>query len=967
MNELSASEQSIFDSLYGAEPGEATPSAPGIFTGAYKAAAGVPSGLAGVGLDIGQAAVNLTDQITKPAQFVGLFHELGNQKPGETDPVGTALAATQSPFDRANQAIDDTRESANELYRPDPQTTGFIGNTLFGATDVLTRVGVGNLLVPGAGLPLAAGTTGFERTKELEGQGVDRGTAVQSGLLTGGSLLAMGGATSFGSTTLQRILTGGLTNVGFGAGTRAIDSSILEANGYHAQAEQQKWNDGTAILADAVIGSVFGLMPHGGKPLPADTVDAALGAKNAQNAADLAPGVPADPRSSAAHANALDAAVDQLMNGKPVDVDQTLRSAEFVERPVEGQQTVAAGLHEALTEAGVSPADLSPAPGGYPAFRRALESGGQADAANPNSSALGPDQFIASTWLKTVADAAPDWAKGLTKAQLLALRTDPAKSGEMAAVLDQHNATALTQAGVEVTDQTLYAAHHFGAKRAIEFANAADDAPVASILTKAQLKANPYLDGLTKGQLLANWDARARLAGVFPQQELDAPNFGLPEAPRTIADTDAFWQGIPEGKRGRETLNITGPEREALRQAIVDQHFDGITEPTRAEGARPVAYVMGGGGASGKGTVLKALQEVGAIPREGIIHIDPDAIKSVIPEYGAMLERGDSRGAAVVHEESSTLAKAVLAKAEAGKYDLVLDRTLGDKTKGLKELQDLKDAGYDVRLFGVTIDPRLAVSRAVSRAKRSGRFVPLDKLLEAHKGFAGAFEDYAKLADQAVLFDNGVGHGEAPIRIAEKSTGATAEIRDQQRYNSFRGRSQINEQATTLRGLEARRESARRRDAGAADREGAAAARGDGQGDRRAGASGTGAGRPGRMEAGNRGTRQAEPSEGVGNATPPAAPDTRTASAPEGAGRPQQGAAGADAGAEQRAGLDPARAGEVDRAREAAANDPDAVLDDGTTVADALRAADQEVTQAETQAEAIQAAVACALRFGAAA
>lgn len=330
-----------------------------------------------------------------------------------------------------------------------------------------------------------------------------------------------------------------------------------------------------------------------------------------------------------------------------------------------------------------------------------------------------------------------------------------------------------------------------------------------------------------------------------PIDPLDAPNFGLPEAPRTIAPEDPFWQSIPEGEHGRETQNIQTPERQALREQLVEEHFANAQPRALAPGERPIAFVMGGGGASGKGTILAWLKQRGEVPPHGAVEVDPDRIKTGgdgitgIPEYGAMHARGDGRAAAVVHEESSAIAKSVLKRAIDGKYDVVLDRTLGNKAKGLAELQALKEAGYEVRLFGVTLAPKTAVQRAVKRAQRSGRFVPLKDLLKAHKGFAGAFEDYARLADEARLFDNS---GTKHRTIAEK-TADGLQIGDESAYNEFRGRSQINDQATTFRNLEA---------APIGNATTGPDARGNGTGDQGEGSAGTGSGSPQRVEAGDR-------------------------------------------------------------------------------------------------------------------
>lgn len=345
---------------------------------------------------------------------------------------------------------------------------------------------------------------------------------------------------------------------------------------------------------------------------------------------------------------------------------------------------------------------------------------------------------------------------------------------------------------------------------------------------------------------LGQFELRPELRDA-PVDPLDAPNFGLPEAPRTIMPDDPFWQAIPEGPHGRETANIDTPERQALREKLVEEHFTDAQPRALAAGERPIAFVMGGGGASGKGTILADLKARGEVPTHGAVEIDPDRIKTGgdgitgIPEYQAMRARGDGRAAAVVHEESSAIAKDVLKRAIAGKYDLVLDRTLGDKAKGLAELQALKDAGYEVRLFGVTIDPKTAVQRAVKRAQRSGRYVPLNSLLKAHKGFAGAFEDYASLADEARLFDNS---GTEPRTIAEKATDGL-KIGDEQAYNSLRGRSEINAEATTYRALEA---APTGRPATGPD------ARGMGEGQGSTGSAGTAERSTGRLAAGDRGT-----------------------------------------------------------------------------------------------------------------
>jgi hypothetical protein len=149
----------------------------------------------------------------------------------------------------------------------------------------------------------------------------------------------------------------------------------------------------------------------------------------------------------------------------------------------------------------------------YDAFRNRLESGGDENAYNSRSGALGKHQFLASTWLGLVRRHQPAWAQGLTTAQVLDQRRNGVRSDEMVALYDRESAEQLARGGYAATPGNLYLAHHFGAAGARKILAAGDDALMQTLVSSAAYRANPHLHGKTKAQVLADF---ARRGGATP-------------------------------------------------------------------------------------------------------------------------------------------------------------------------------------------------------------------------------------------------------------------------------------------------------------------------------------------------------------------------------------------------------------------------------------------------------------------
>lgn len=209
---------------------------------------------------------------------------------------------------------------------------------------------------------------------------------------------------------------------------------------------------------------------------------------------------------------------------------------------------------------------------------------------------------------------------------------------------------------------------------------------------------------------------------------------GLPE------DTQQFWK-----EKG-------GGDYPAERKAL---HEQWITEALNVEGPRPseqkTVFLMAGGPAAGKSTILKSLLNDEA--RRRMVVVDPDGIKEKIPEYQQAVAANARNAAAMAHEESSDVAGEIRRRAiEAGKH-VLLDGTLKNHKKYKKLIQEFKEKGYSCRIIMVDIDAPSAIQFAQKRAERTGRWVPLEILESAYPAVRESFLELHEIVDDFQVYD----------------------------------------------------------------------------------------------------------------------------------------------------------------------------------------------------------------------
>lgn len=293
-------------------------------------------------------------------------------------PIAKFVNENTSINDTSAEYIAEQRKLAEQQVKrltPDAATTGTAGQVLYGLFDMGGQAVAGTLLSgPAGGAAAVTALQGFSEFERLTAQGVDFRTAQEAGLVQGvtagaGTLIPMslglraGGALAesvgaqlarTGESAVRNAAATAVraapdiayaagTNTAFGMAQRGLTAKTLRDGGYNEMANQYDVFDRQSIAIDAVLGVAFGgvgrfLNARGESAAtpefsPAE-VDAALAANASHHAEiDVAPGVPVNVLSRDAHIQALQKAMNDVSQGRAVDVASIAEPASFSDVP----------------------------------------------------------------------------------------------------------------------------------------------------------------------------------------------------------------------------------------------------------------------------------------------------------------------------------------------------------------------------------------------------------------------------------------------------------------------------------------------------------------------------------------------------------------------------------------------------------------------------------------------------------
>jgi hypothetical protein len=238
------------------------------------------------------------------------------------------------------------------------------------------------------------------------------------------------------------------------------------------------------------------------------------------------------------------------------------------------------------------------------------ESNGLSHAKNPRSSALGPFQFINSTWLAVMRQHFPGDIANLSERQVLALRTKHEVARKAAKAFCRDNMAYLMERGVTPTFGHLRLAFLLGPEGAARVLKAPPERSLTDILEGGVISANPFMRRMTAAGLVAR-----ATRDVSPKPgDRAAPTIvaeSAPPAPDAVAEP-------PQPVQVADAEPVAAAEPAQAAEAGPEVQAEPVPETPDAKAVAPDAKAVETKAAETKAAEIKAA-EIKAAPATGRI------------------------------------------------------------------------------------------------------------------------------------------------------------------------------------------------------------------------------------------------------------------------------------------------------------------------------------------------------------
>lgn len=204
--------------------------------------------------------------------------------------------------------------------------------------------------------------------------------------------------------------------------------------------------------------------------------------------------------------------------------------------------------------------------------------------------------------------------------------------------------------------------------------------------------------------------------------------------------------------------------------SLSDQDYTTEEQPERRK--RPFIVFSAGPMGVGKSFVLSQLHQRNLFPLSRFIKIDPDMLKSELPEIAGYLQYGPDSAATKLHRESTQMADVLFEHSLATQRNILVDGSLRDVDWYTRLFRRLRTdfPQYVLSILYVSAPSETIKERARQRAVKSGRAVPEDLLQASIDRVPLSVAALAPLTDFTFEISN---DDDAPMTLKRWSTETT--------------------------------------------------------------------------------------------------------------------------------------------------------------------------------------------------
>eukprot|EP00928_Gymnodinium_smaydae_P017109 TRINITY_DN16520_c0_g7_i1.p1 TRINITY_DN16520_c0_g7~~TRINITY_DN16520_c0_g7_i1.p1 ORF type:complete len:499 (+),score=49.04 TRINITY_DN16520_c0_g7_i1:37-1497(+) len=257
---------------------------------------------------------------------------------------------------------------------------------------------------------------------------------------------------------------------------------------------------------------------------------------------------------------------------------------------------------------------------------------------------------------------------------------------------------------------------------------------------------------------LESWPSHGRIDIYFDWTQPTTEAYRIPGKESCSASSSATTHRFAQA---RSKLDYSyHPRLYVARQILQDAILSRLQSCDSAEVGssqrKPWIVFTAGAMGVGKSYAMLTLSRDKLFPLEDFVIVDPDKLKSELPEVKGYTEYDPPSAATKLHRESTMMADILFEHSLEARANILVDGSLRDVAWYTQLFDDIRQThpAYQLGIIHISADRSTIIERAEARATASGRVVPMDLLNESMEQVPKSVEALSPLADVVAVIAN---------------------------------------------------------------------------------------------------------------------------------------------------------------------------------------------------------------------